>query len=138
MDIINKQNQQNSAIIRNKHKGFIHDFESRKNMSKSNNTTGYYRVSYEINYTYHYRENNIDKRLSSKSIEDLRKKVLDNNLEWKINSENSTGYYRVYKTQRYLYSYYENKKRKKISSKTIEELKEKVLKKDLDWYRFEE
>ena len=63
---------------------------------------------------------------------------------WKENiskSTTTTGYYRVYKDVSdrykqgfiYTYSYYENGKRKKISSVDINALKDKVLFKKLPW-----
>lgn len=51
-------------------------------------------------------------------------------------NKNTTGYFRVYyETNRYKYRWYENKKRKSISSKYIEKLKEKVINKGLPWYK---
>lgn len=56
-------------------------------------------------------------------------------------SKNTTGYYRVSKVKNkrykqgfyYEYDYYENKKKKCINSKDLNDLKEKVIKKGLEW-----
>lgn len=55
----------------------------------------------------------------------------------------NTDYYRVYKNKcpsckqgfRYIYKYYENGKYHKLSSISIDGLKEKVLSKNLDWFK---
>lgn len=57
-------------------------------------------------------------------------------------NQNTTGFYRVsisknnkYKQQFFWrYRYYRNKKRQTISSTNLKQLKEKVIKKELDWY----
>lgn len=47
---------------------------------------------------------------------------------------NSSGYFRVYQTENtYKYRWHEDGKRKSISSKNIDKLKEKVLAKGLEW-----
>lgn len=56
-------------------------------------------------------------------------------------SKNTTGYYRVSKVKNkkykqgyyYEYDYYENKKKKIITSKDLDKLKEKVIQKGLKW-----
>lgn len=51
-------------------------------------------------------------------------------------NKNKTGYFRVYyDTNRYKYRWYEDGKRKSISSVNIDELKEKVQAKGLVWQR---
>lgn len=61
-----------------------HKLSSMIKRSKYNNTTGYFRVSKIGNYySYQYIDNNGKRRkLSSKSIQELKKKVLENNLLW--------------------------------------------------------
>ena len=74
-------------------------------------------------------------------------KKLDEDLRVKLSSlKNTSGYYRVYKnydknrkTLFWQYQYYNEKnKRTKISSKTLEGLKEKVLAKGLPWIKLSE
>ena len=60
-------------------------------MSKSHNSTGFFRVSKEYSdkykqgftYKYRYLENGKEKKISSVSIDKLKEKVLFKNLEWK-------------------------------------------------------
>ena len=50
--------------------------------------------------------------------------------------QNTSGYFRVYFTEgRYKYRWYEDGKRKSISSKNIDKLEEKVKTKGLPWYK---
>lgn len=54
----------------------------------ANNTTGFYRVTKQGNsWKYKYPIANTRKCLSSTSLKKLKKKVLDNNLEWRIINE---------------------------------------------------
>lgn len=138
MEKINRINQRSPKIERRNHLGTKHDLTSKMNMSKSNNTTGYFRVSIDEGYFYRYKEDNKRKRLYSKNLEVLKNKVITKGLIWKTDSESQFGYYNVKYSKTYIYKYYEGEKRRKISAKTIEELEEKVLKKGLVWYKFEE
>lgn len=138
MEKINRINQRNPKINRRNNLGTKHELVSKLNMSRSHNTTGYFRVSIDEGYVYRYREDNKRKRLYSKNLEELENKVISKGLIWKVDSENQFGYFNVKYSKTYIYKYYEGKKRKKISAKTIEKLKEKVLKKGLIWYKFEE
>lgn len=90
MEKINRKNQKNPEIVRNNNRGFTHGLNSRLNMSKSHNSSGYFRVSFDTH----------DKR--------------------------------------WIYKYYDNdKKRKKITAKTIRQLEKKVKSKNLDWIKLE-
>lgn len=85
MEQINKQNQKSADIQRNKHKGCIHNLNSRMNMSKAHNTSGYYRVCFDKNanrYTYSYYVGNKRKKITANSIEILKEKVINKQLEW--------------------------------------------------------
>ena len=85
MEQINKQNQKSANIPRNKHKGHTHNLKARINMSKSNNTTGYYRVSFDKTtnrYCYSYYLGNKRKKITANSIEILKEKVINKQLEW--------------------------------------------------------
>ena len=71
--------------------GKSHSMDSKLKMSKSKNTTGYYRVTklkskkYKAGYCYAYQWINEDgrtRRIRAKDIETLKKRVLDRNLEW--------------------------------------------------------
>ena len=61
-------------------------------------------------------------------------------------SKNTTGYYRVYKHTRkdmkqgftYVYSYYDENKKRTITNKDIHKLEENVRDKGLPWIKFEE
>ena len=86
MEKINKQNQKNPNIRRDKQKGMTHRIEARINMSKSNNTSGYFRVSFDKDrgswiYKY-YDENKKRRKLSAKTIELLEKRVKEKGLPW--------------------------------------------------------
>lgn len=87
MEIINKQNQKNPTIKRDNQRGMTHGLEARINMSKSNNTSGYFRVSYDTYrdgawiYKY-YDENKKRRKLSAKTIELLEKRVKERGLPW--------------------------------------------------------
>lgn len=67
-----------------------HSFERRLNNSKSQNTTGYYRVSKNYSkscnqgfrWSYNYREGNTQKSIRSVDINKLKEKVLEKGLEW--------------------------------------------------------
>lgn len=88
MDKINKKNQMSTEIIRNNHKGMSHTIDSKINMSKSRNSTGIFRVSFDKHggswiYKY-YDENKKRRKISAKSIELLEERVKDRNLPWKI------------------------------------------------------
>jgi len=71
-----------------------------------------------------------------------------NSMETKIkmsSHQNTTGYFRVGKRKsklvktgyRYFYTYYENGKRKAITSVNLEKLKEKVRQKGLEWFKLQ-
>ena len=86
MDQINKQNQKNPNIKHDNNKGTIHGLEARINMSKSRNSSGYYRVSWDKSrnswmYAY-YNEEGKRRKLSAKTLEKLKQRVLNKNLEW--------------------------------------------------------
>lgn len=86
MAIINKQNQKHPSIKHDNQKGMTHGIKSRINMSKSNNSSGYFRVSFDKHqgswvYKY-YDENKKRRKISAKTIELLEKKVKERNLTW--------------------------------------------------------
>ena len=86
MAIINKRNQSNPNINRSKNKGFKHGLNARINMSKSNNTSGYYRVSWDKArnswfYKY-YTEDGKRKKIYAKTVERLEQRVVDKGLDW--------------------------------------------------------
>ena len=86
MDIINKQNSKSPLIKHDNNKGTRHNIQSRVNMSKSHNTSGYFRTSFDSYdkiwiYKY-YDENGKRRKISAKTLEKLEKKVKDKNLEW--------------------------------------------------------
>lgn len=115
---------------------------------------------YNALYKYYYKENDQSKALQSINIRVLEENVKKEGLPWKvINVEkaeqtlkesdannmkymgNGTGYYRV-STQKekrvkqgfvYRYMYYENGKKKSITSTSIKNLEEKVKSKGLEW-----
>lgn len=70
--------------------GKKHSLESCKKMSKSKNSSGYFRVCKKRNnslkqgfsYVYYYYEGKRRRELSSVNIEKLKEKVLANGLEW--------------------------------------------------------
>ena len=83
---INKRNQKGPFIRHDYQKGMIHPINSRVNMSKSNNTSGYFRVSYDTYdrlwlYKY-YDEDKKRKKITSKNLVDLEKKVKEKGLPW--------------------------------------------------------
>lgn len=86
MSIINKNNHKN---IKNKsaNKGTIHNIQSRMNMSKSNNTSGYFRVSFDKYGGYwiykYYDDKQKRRKLSAKNLDDLEDKVRNKGLVWK-------------------------------------------------------
>lgn len=128
------------------------------------NKTGFYRVSKlksRYRYTITKNENGQKKyiTLEAPSIEQLKVKVLSHGYLWvdidnniiikgsetkyfqkKIAPINNTiGYYRVgfYKDY-YHYRIYENRKKiVDLSSKTLKELKDKVIKNDHEWFKYD-
>ena len=72
-------------------KGKFHSDETKLKMSKSKNTTGYYRVckcrddrcKQGFRYFYSYMNQSIRKSISSVSLEKLEKKVKNKGLEWR-------------------------------------------------------
>lgn len=72
--------------------GRNHNLSSKLNMSKSQNTTGYFRVrkqyrdTYVQGFTYiyqYYDENSKRKHIYGVDIDELKRKVLDKGLEWR-------------------------------------------------------
>lgn len=62
--------------------------------------------------------------------------TLESCIQMSNNQNNSTGFFRVYLSEgRYKYRWYENGKRKSISSVDINKLKEKVIDKELPWHK---
>lgn len=124
-------------------------------MTKWKNNTGYYRVykskcpNCSQGFVYKYRwydENKKQKSISSVNIRDLEVKVKKRNLPWKTIKEVSEitddlAFFNVskYKCKQcekgymYAYSYYENGKRKRITSVSLRKLRDKVKAKDLTW-----
>lgn len=89
--MLGKSHSEESKIkISESKKGVKHSLDSKKNMSKSRNTVGYFRVGIQSNkkciqgftYVYRYLEDNIPKKLSSVDISKLEKKVKSQGLPW--------------------------------------------------------
>lgn len=83
---INKRNQKSPLVHHNHQKGTIHPLNSRINMSKSNNTSGYFRVSYDSHgerWVYKYYDSDKKrKKITSKDLVDLEKRVKAKGLDW--------------------------------------------------------
>lgn len=79
------------------------------------------------------------------SIDRKGKKLTEKQKRNVSKSKNTTGFFRVSKAKRksckqgfyYVYSYYEGGKRKAITATNINKLKEKVVSKGLEWYKFD-
>lgn len=125
--------------------------------SKKKSKTGIFRVHQNIQgyWVYMYKENGKRKGISSKTLLDLKQRVLSKGLNWLIvdvkkaeesfnkdaqkqkglkKSDSYTGYYNV-KNYKGLYKYFyaEDGKRKSIQSKDIFLLKKRVIEKGLLW-----
>lgn len=85
MEAINNRNLNKALYPRKSFTGH-HGIESRINMSKSHNTSGYFRVSYDSygeSWIYkYYDENKKRRKISAKTIEKLEQKVKSKGLEW--------------------------------------------------------
>ena len=91
---INKRNQKSPLVHHDHQKGMTHPINSRVNMSKANNTSGYFRVSYDTHdgrwiYKY-YDSDKKRKKITSKDLVDLEKKVKAKGLDW-IKFDNEKG-----------------------------------------------
>lgn len=150
--------------------GYKASKETKIELAKAHNSTGYFRVmkrknkscSHGFDYVYQYTINGTRKLITRADFERLRQKVLLEGLEWfiidKENADktyneylrnikktnefkNKTGFYRVSIIKRdkrkqsfsFVYQYQINNKRKQIKRKNLYELKEKVLQKNLEW-----
>jgi len=87
MAIINQQNSKSPLIKHDNHKGTTHNINSRINMSRAHNTSGYFRVSYDKykggSWIYKYYDDKGKRRkISAKTLDKLEKKVKDRNLTW--------------------------------------------------------
>ena len=138
MDVINKRNYNSPLITRKSNKGRKHSLESSCNMSKSHNTSGYYRVNISESYTYSKWIDGKKIRLSSVSLDKLKQRVLDSGFDLIENKDNVTGYEYIYYKKRYSYSYYEDGKRKKLSASSLDLLRDRVLDKGLVWLKFDD
>ena len=135
--------------------------------NKNRNNTGLYHVSKckssnksrGFKYVYSIYKNGERIRLSSIDLNDLEKRVKEQNLYWGVvdeekadktlqqnlmdlkNNASKTGYYRVYKDKSnhysqgyiWIYEYLEGKTKKKIHRVDLNKLKEEVLNRGLEW-----
>ncbi len=90
----------------------------------------------------HHKSKKVSEKTKKRISEGNKGKIIPNKVRIKLSkSQNNTGYFRVHKHKSnnceqgfyWQYCYYDNGKRKAISSISLKKLKEKVIGKGLEW-----